>query len=996
MIGLDPQALARRWSLRLGLLLALCASALWLATSIASTAPAGPVGLTAISQDGTVGLAWQPVPGASGYRVYRGTTASSITTLLTAQPIASAAFSDSTAANGHAFYYAVTAISGSGESPRSGVAGATPQARSCSSGNAIVVENCFPGTTNWETQNPLQASNGGIEGFATATSINAGQSVDLKVRTTDDDVPFHIEIYRSGYYGGTMGRLISTLPGLTANTQPACQYTESTGLRDCSTWSTVATITTTAGWPTGVYLLRIVRDDNGDDNHILLVVRHDGDQAAILYGVPTATYQAYNSYGGKSLYDFNSTGDVTVAGTPRAVAVSYDRPYQESVNGMADWYPNVDVRNVSWLEQQGYDLSYAASVDLETSGELAGHRIFLSPSHDEYWSSGMRSAVTAARDAGTSLAFLGSNEMYWKIRYAASPVTGTAKRVQISYKTVSGGAADPSGDSTSAWRDPNGPNQPENGLLGQMYVGDNDGATFRLRVSDVQGHDTMWRHTSVSNLAAGTTATLGISTVGWEWDAQVANGAAPSGVVTLTGTPTVGELIQNGGASYITGSATSTSTRYQAGSGALVFSSGTNNWSRGLGVNMLGSGEPNSDIEQATMNLLVDMGVAPTTPSSGMIAENPAALHVTDRAPADGATGVLSTSTVTATLDLTLAPATVTQSTVTLTGPSGPVAAGVTYDVSSKRITLTPTSSLKPSTTYTVTVAGSVGTPWGTTLGAPVSWSFTTMAAPILGVTARTPAPDLTGVGQAPSITATFNLNLDPTTVNATNVTLTSPAGAVAATVSFDAPTNRIIVTPAAPLPWATTYTVTVTTGVQAADGTLLLAPIAWSFTTASCPCSLITASPVKLHLPVRDGRAGNGPFSYELGVKVVPIAPTQLLAIRYWRDSSETGSHVGRVWSSTGTLLASVPFTGETASGWQTQTLAAPVALQPGQTYVVSVGINAFFVMTNLGLQTQLSNGPIATDITAAKNGVIGAAAGVFPTTSYQSSNYFVDVVVQ
>ena len=508
MINFNPRTPVRRWSLRIGAPILLCLAALAICVSIGSTAPAGPTGLTAIAGSGSNVLAWQPVSGATGYKVYRTATVGGARTLLTATPITTTRYVDSTAVNGTLRYYVVTAIAASGESPISNYAGATSQARSCSTGNAIAIENCFPGTTNWKTQNALQADNGGIEGFATATSINAGQSVDLKVRTTKDNVSYHVEIYRSGYYHGTQGRLISTLPGLQSSDQDPCQNTPTTGLKDCSNWNASATVTTTADWPSGVYLLRIVRDDNGDDNHILLVVRHDSDHSAILYGVPTATYQAYNSYGGKSLYDWNSSGDTTVAGTPRAVAVSYDRPYQESVNGMADWYPNVDVRNVSWLEQQGYDMTYVASNDLETSGALTGHRVFLSPSHDEYWSAGMRSAITAARDAGTSLAFLGSNEIYWKIRYAPSPVTGVANRVEISYKSIQGGATDPV-TPTSTWRDPHGPNQPENALMGQMYVGDNDGVTFRYRISDVQGQDTFWRHTSIADLAAGTSATLG-------------------------------------------------------------------------------------------------------------------------------------------------------------------------------------------------------------------------------------------------------------------------------------------------------------------------------------------------------------------------------------------------------------------------------------------------------------------------------------------------------
>ena len=185
-------------------------------------------------------------------------------------------------------------------------------------------------------------------------------------------------------------------------------------------------------------------------------------------------------------------------------------------------------------------------------------------------------------------------------------------------------------------------------------------------------------------------------------------------------------------------------------------------------------------------------------------------------------------------------------------------------------------------------------------------------------------------------------------------------------------------------------------TDVQAADGTLLVSPITWSFSTAACPCSLITTTPVKTHLPVKDGRAGAGPFSYELGTKIVATAPASLIGIRFYKDPSETGTHTGRIWSSTGTLLASVVFTGETASGWQTQALATPLALTVGQTYVVSVGFNAFFSMTNFGLQQQLSNGPISTDVTLGKNGVNGPSSGVFPTSSYQSSNYFVDAVAQ
>ncbi|MGZ4461536.1 MAG: N,N-dimethylformamidase beta subunit family domain-containing protein, partial [Gaiellaceae bacterium] len=306
--------------------------------------PPPPAGLSAISLDGSVGLAWQPVSGATGYVVYRGLTPTTVTTAITpAGGTSAVSFSDAGAVNGTSYYYAVTALGTSGESQPSSEAGATPQARSCSTGNAIAVENCFPGTSAWKLTSPGQPPTG-IEGYATSTSVNAGQSVDLKVNTAAG-APYHIEIYRTGYYGGSEARLISVLPGLTGVSQDACQKDFDTGLVDCSSWSVTSTISTTSAWPTGVYLLRLVREDNGTDYHILLVVWHDGSSSDIFYAAPVTTYEAYNNWGGRSLYAYNSSGGNTVAGTPQAVKVSFDRPFNQPLNGDRNWYTKSDLQN---------------------------------------------------------------------------------------------------------------------------------------------------------------------------------------------------------------------------------------------------------------------------------------------------------------------------------------------------------------------------------------------------------------------------------------------------------------------------------------------------------------------------------------------------------------------------------------------------------------------------------------------------------------------------
>ncbi len=171
----------------------------------------------------------------------------------------------------------------------------------------------------------------------------------------------------------------------------------------------------------------------------------------------------------------------------------------------------------------------------------------------------------------------------------------------------------------------------------------------------------------------------------------------------------------------------------------------------------------------------------------------------------------------------------------------------------------------------------------------------------------------------------------------------------------------------------------------------------AWQFTTLSCPCSLFSSVlvPASGGNAVQDGRSGTGPWSYEFGVKVTVTQAVALTAIRYYRDPLETGSHVGTVWTASGTPLAQVTFTNETGSGWQQESLTTPLQLQPGATYVISVNANAYFGFTGGSLASVVGSGPLQS-IADGANGVFGSAAGVFPTGAFNNSNYFIDGIVQ
>ncbi|MBR8840395.1 MAG: DUF4082 domain-containing protein [Stigonema ocellatum SAG 48.90 = DSM 106950] len=128
-----------------------------------------------------------------------------------------------------------------------------------------------------------------------------------------------------------------------------------------------------------------------------------------------------------------------------------------------------------------------------------------------------------------------------------------------------------------------------------------------------------------------------------------------------------------------------------------------------------------------------------------------------------------------------------------------------------------------------------------------------------------------------------------------------------------------------------------------------------------------------------------------ELGMKFQSDVDGQITAVRYWKGSWETDTHTGTIWSADGTLLATVPFTNETATGWQEAQLSTPLTITANTTYVVSVNANQCFASTIGGLESPLSNQNLRS-VADDNNGVFGNI-GTFPTNSFQNTNYFRDI---
>ena len=161
-------------------------------------------------------------------------------------------------------------------------------------------------------------------------------------------------------------------------------------------------------------------------------------------------------------------------------------------------------------------------------------------------------------------------------------------------------------------------------------------------------------------------------------------------------------------------------------------------------------------------------------------------------------------------------------------------------------------------------------------------------------------------------------------------------------------------------------------------------------------------APPVRARSGRRQSPTGGvdaDPSSVELGTRFRTNAAGSVTALRFYKHSQNTGTHVGSLWSSTGTLLAQVTFSGETASGWQVQTLGTPVAITPNTDYVVSYHTSSGFYTGDDGYfaASGVSSGPLLApqDGAGGSNGLYKYGSGsVFPTDTYNSENYWVDVV--
>jgi hypothetical protein len=237
-----------------------------------------------------------------------------------------------------------------------------------------------------------------IEAYASATSVLPGQSIDFMVSYdhASNSSDFTIDLVRIGAAPVPIG------PQLHGNADlyPVPPDFNSNGCQ----WPVACSFVIPSDWTSGLYRAQVT-GGSGDTTPVFFVVKAAGSGAgsSILLALTVTTYQAYNAWGGTSLYS-----------SPRSITVTFDRP--------GDWLGHMnefgETAFIAWAENNGIGLEYCTSIDLHATPEILNYyQLLLSVGHDEYWSKEMRDGVESFIANGGNVAFFSGNTCWWQVRF---------------------------------------------------------------------------------------------------------------------------------------------------------------------------------------------------------------------------------------------------------------------------------------------------------------------------------------------------------------------------------------------------------------------------------------------------------------------------------------------------------------------------------------------------------------------------------------------------
>lgn len=303
-----------------------------------------------------------------------------------------------------------------------------------------------------------------VEGWFESVSATCGQSVDLHLSA--NAAPVDISVYRLGFYGGARARLIAqyrTKKAIPAYDPPLISSAPRSTVT--TKWPSNFQFQVTSETPPGQYVFRL-EDGVGNPTFVPLMITNPENRYGLTFISSVMTWQAYNQWGGYSLYK-----GPNIKRTSRATVVSFERPYDGDGSGQLRY---MELPLIRVAENLGLDLNYATDYELDANSPLIKNATTLIlGGHHEYWTNNMRDNLEAAVERGTNLINFGGNAGYNRIRIESESRLAMWRRTKSDpYATVQDKA-------TLPWR-LTPIKRPESLLLGAQYIGLGASGNFKI------------------------------------------------------------------------------------------------------------------------------------------------------------------------------------------------------------------------------------------------------------------------------------------------------------------------------------------------------------------------------------------------------------------------------------------------------------------------------------------------------------------------------------
>lgn len=280
----------------------------------------------------------------------------------------------------------------------------------------------------WKLNKP--AENHQIEGYVSAASVNPGSTLNFHIGCKSG--AFSAEIYRMGWYDGEGASRKGRVDPRPCRPETMPEPDRNTGLVNAE-WPLNFRLHIPSDWQPGVYLAKLT-DKEGYQTYVPFTVRTPKPHNAYLFVHAINTDNAYNTWGGNSLYSgFTPNLNIT-----RAVKVSLNRPflqYDGKDDGSGDFL-TWEYSMVKFLEEYNYKVDYATDIDIqENPSLLQKYKAVILTGHDEYWSKQMRQGYVDALNHDVNLAIFAANTAYRPVRFEPDPLTGRPNRIMVDYKS---------------------------------------------------------------------------------------------------------------------------------------------------------------------------------------------------------------------------------------------------------------------------------------------------------------------------------------------------------------------------------------------------------------------------------------------------------------------------------------------------------------------------------------------------------------------------------